>query len=428
MSNTQHTERSAIVPRASGFVFLILRVIFTPALYLLYRFKFDRESAKHIQLPCFILANHQTVFDQFALGMGFRFGINFVASDTIFRHGLLSRLMVALTHPIPISKGKSDMSAIRNMMSVIRDGGCVALFPSGNRSFFGDESTIAPGIGKLAKKLKAPLVLVQMRGGFNTKARWSAAVNKGKMSAHVTRVVTTEELATLSGDEIEDIIRKEICFNEYDYNQKAQIPYKGRRKAEYLESALFYCPSCSRMDSLESQGNTFFCRSCGTQAVINDYGFLEGAEPQQSEKTSLQASPQGTIQSARRASFPDTILEWSRLQLSFIKGFDFSPFADTPVFADDNVTLLQAQRARREDKLGTGRIELFADRLTVCGHSFQLADITTAIHGVRKMSIYTSDGVYAVTVPERTNLVKYMICGYHLRNTILGTGEEYYGY
>jgi len=399
--------------KANSVVFFFLRVVFIPALFLLYGFRFDRKSAKGIKRPCLILSNHQAGFDQFALAMGFKFGINYVATDTIFRHGLLSRLMVALVRPIPFSKGSSDLIALKSMMAVIKAGGCVGMFPSGNRSFYGDECKIVPGIGRLAKKFNVPLVLVQLRGGFNTLPRWKAKPNKGKVAAVVTRVVQPEELAAMAGGEIDEIIRREIGFDEFAWNKTAQIVYRGRRKAEYLESVLFYCPECKSLGQtkgggLRSKGSEFFCLDCGARVMINGTGFFEKV--------------------SNAENLPDTILEWGRMQIDYVKSFDFSAFADSPLFIDGDVIFSRAERAKKEHFLGKGAIELYADRLVVCGREFQFVDITTAIQGVRKMTIYRKDEVYAVLCPHRTNLMKYMICGYHLRNNALDIKEEYYGY
>jgi len=401
-------KKSINIKKANSPFFWFLRLVFTPVLYIFYRFKFERKTAKGIKRPCLILANHQTVIDQFGVGMGFDFAINYVATDTIFRHGILSKLMVALARPIPFNKGSSDYVAVKNMIGVIGDGGCVGLFPSGNRSFFGDESTIVFGIGKLAKKFAVPLVLVQVRGGFLTRARWSVKTNKGKMRASVVKVVQPEQLAAMSDTEINDTINKAICFNEFEYNKTAQISFHGRHKAEYLESVLFYCPECNSMSSLCSEGNEFFCRDCGARVRINDTGFFEKVN--------------------RAEKIPETILEWSHLQLDFIKSLDYSVYTDKPVFSDNNINFFVAERAKRENHLGTGSIELYGDKLRVCGRDFPFTGITTAIVGVRKMSIYGKDDVFAVRVPYRTNLVKYMICSYYLKNKTLGIKEEYYGY
>ena len=397
-----------MVKKASTTAFHVLRAIIKPFLYLFYRFRFEMETAKGINTPCLIISNHQTSFDQFAVGVGFTFGINYVGSDTLFRYGLKSWLMKVIGRPIPFSKGSSDLQAVRNMFSIIKQGGCVCMFPSGNRSFYGEESTIGQGIGKLAKKFNAPLVIVKVKGGFFTKPRWSAKPNKGKMSAAVSRVMMPQEMAGMSNDAMNELIKNELYFNEFEYNKNAQIAFKGKRKAEYLESVLFYCPQCGSISGLYSEGCEFFCRDCGARVKINDTGFFE------------------KINNAEK--IPDTILEWSYRQLDYIKAFDFTPFLEKPVFADSNVTLSRAERAKKEYLIGKGSIEFYADRFTACGHDFPFADTTMAVQGVRKLTVYSGDEVFAVEAPARTNLMKYMISGFHLRNKTLDIKEEYYGY
>jgi len=244
-------------------------------MWIKYRFRFEYHTSKGIKRPCLILANHQTAFDQFAVGAGFYFGINYIASDSIFRHGFKSWLMKILTRPIPFSKGSSDASAIIRMISVVKQGGTLGIFPSGNRSFFGEECTIKPGIGKLAKKMGVPVVLVQMRGGYNAKPRWKSKPNKGKVRAGVTRVVSVEELASFSAEQLDDIIKKELYFNEFEWNAAEKIVFRGKQKAEYLERALFFCPECKSLDGLSSKGNEFFCTFCNMRVLINDTGFFE---------------------------------------------------------------------------------------------------------------------------------------------------------
>jgi 1-acyl-sn-glycerol-3-phosphate acyltransferase len=404
----QLKNKTGEIKKANPVIFWFIRAFVGPAIYLLYRFKFERKTSKGITRPCLILSNHQTAFDQFAVGIGFKFGINFIASDTLFRYGLKSKLMMLLARPIPFSKGNSDLIAIKNIISIIKDGGSVGMFPSGNRSFYGAESTIVPGIGKLARKLNVPLVLVQLRGGFFTKPRWKIKPSKGKMRGVVSRVVSREEMASMSSADIDAIIRQELCFNDFEYNKTARVAYRGPRKAEYLESVLFYCPECNSMNGLFSKGDEFFCRDCGMRVRINDSGIFEKI--------------------TKAENIPDTILEWSYKQLDYIKSFDFSGFTDKPVFSDAAVTLLKAERAKREHLLGKGSIDFYADRFTVCGQDFPFAEITMAIHGVRKLTIYRGIEVYAAEAPYRTNFMEYIICGYRIRNKIVNSEDEYYGY
>jgi len=372
------------VKKTSTLVFFLLKPFFRLALFLFYGFRFDHKSSKGIKRPCLILSNHSSGFDQFAVALGFTFGMNFVATDTLFRHGLLSKIMVALVRPIPYSKGSSDLAAIKNMISVTKDGGAVVLFPSGNRSFFGKESTIFPGIGKLAKKLNVPLVLVQLRGGYFTMPRWMPKRNRGKMRAVVSRIVQPDEMTSMSNEELDRVILNELSFDDFEYNKSAKIIYRGKRKAEYLESVLFYCPRCHSFDGLSSSGNEIFCTKCNIRAIINDYCLFEPINA---------------------AEIPETILEWGNLQLKYIKNFDFSGFTEKPVFSDDNVGFYKAERAKKEELLSTGLIELYTDRLRVCGVDFPLSETTTSLEDVS--IAFPEEFVIDMDAPHFTSERKY---------------------
>jgi len=397
------------IKKANSFFFWLLRCVLKPVLYFKNGYRFEMKSSRGIKRPCLILSNHQTKFDQFAIGAGFRFGVNFVGSESLFRHGFGSWLMKVLARPIPISKGTADVTAVKDIISVIKDGGAVALFPSGNRSFFGEESYISPTIGKLAKKLKVPVVLVSIRGGYNTKPRWMPKTNKGKMRARVARIIKPEELAALSDAEVYDIINKELYFDEFEWNREKQMCFRGKRKAEHLESALFYCPQCKGLCALRSEGNEFFCKRCGARVKFNATGFFEKVN--------------------NAEAIPETVLDWSREQIEHIKAIDYSQYTDTPVFSDPEVRFSRVVRAKRNEPIGQGEFALYADRLSVCGTDIPITNIKEiALQGMLRMALYTTGETYCIDIPERGNLCKYMICGYHLLNTAKGETDEYYGY
>ena len=397
------------IKKASNLVFWMIRFILRPILWQKYRFRFEYNTSKDIKRPCVILANHQTAFDQFAVGIGFKFAINYIASDSIFRHGLQSYLMKVLAHPIPFSKGSTDTSAIIKTFSVIKQGGAIGMFVSGNRSFFGEECTLKAGIGKLVKKLGVPVILVKMRGGYNTKPRWKSKPNKGDMRAGVIRIISQEELKTLSAAEIDDIITREIYFNEFKWNAAEQIVFRGRQKAEFLERALFFCPQCKSLESLGSKGNEFFCTVCSMRVRINGTGFFE------------------KINNAGKC--PDTILEWSKLQLEHIKTIDYAQFNNKPLLSSQNVRLSYVIRSKKDAPLGKGAMELYADKIRICGRDMPHEKIKDmSIQSYNRLMIYADDGEYTVDMSERANAVKFMICVYHLKNTAENTENGHYGY
>lgn len=396
--------------KASNFFFFLLRCVFIPYLFFRYGLRIDRTISRKIKGPCIIVSNHVTFHDPFIVGISFRFGINFLASDSIFRNGFKSSIMKILVRPIPIVKGSSDPSAIREIISVIKQGGSVAIFPEGNRTFFGQTSNIKPTIGKLAKKLNVPLVMFQIRGGYHTSPRWMEGVSKGKMSASVVKVVSTDELSMLKDEEINNIISEQLYFNDYEYNMIKKIKFKGKRRAEHLETVLFACPICHSLTDLESNKSDFYCNKCLAKVKIDEYGFLNSSNSVN--------------------KMPSTILEWSNIQLDIVKRIDFSQHSKIPLFSDSFVKLFSFLRAGMQKLECEGAISLFDNRIIIGDKVIFINDISdTALHGVYKLQIYLTNGdKYMIQSTNKTNLMKHMICIYQIKYNLSDTKGDFYGY
>ena len=104
-----------------------------------------------------ILANHQTGFDQFFVGLTFKNPVYYVASEDLFSNGLSSRLIKYAVAPIPIKKQATDVRAVINCIQVAREGGSIAIFPEGNRTYSGATCHMNKSIAPLAKKLGLPI-------------------------------------------------------------------------------------------------------------------------------------------------------------------------------------------------------------------------------------------------------------------------------
>ena len=99
--------------------------------------------------------NHQTSFDQFFIGMSYDGPIYYLATEDIFSLGIISRIIDFLVAPIPIKKQTTDLKAIKNCVKVAKEGGTIALFPEGNRTFHGKTLYFKPSIIKLIRLIKA---------------------------------------------------------------------------------------------------------------------------------------------------------------------------------------------------------------------------------------------------------------------------------
>jgi len=161
-----------------------------------------------------ILMNHQTAFDQFFVGCSFKGPIYYVASEDLFSNGLVSSIIRYVVAPIPIKKQTTDIGAVMNCMRVVKEGGTIAIAPEGNRTYSGKTEYMNPAIATMARKMRIPIAIYRIEGGYGVHPRWSDVVRKGKMRSYVSRVIEPEEIKNMTDEELNALITKELYVNE----------------------------------------------------------------------------------------------------------------------------------------------------------------------------------------------------------------------
>ena len=346
----------------------------------------------------FILANHQTLLDPAFLCMSFRAPVYLVAGETLFNDSLASRLLRHCFAPIKKKKGTADVACIRSMVRVAREGGNVAIFPEGNRTWANTPFYIDPAICSLIRMLKLPLLLYHFEGGYGVDPRWGKKRRKGPFHAFVYKEYSVEEVAAMSDEEL---YRKVIDALTVTDGENGAL-YRSEDRAEYLERLLFACPVCKSLCTLRSEKANVVCSHCGLSVA---YG----------EDLRL---------SSENADFSFTTLsEWYSYQLSVIRALDIKE--NTALFFDRNARLFDKTGEKRI-LIAEGECTLTSDSLKVGAHSVALSEISSvSVVGGRKLVFHTKDRFYILTGDERFNAIKYA-----LAFNVLPTGiknEKYYG-
>ncbi|MBR5285151.1 MAG: 1-acyl-sn-glycerol-3-phosphate acyltransferase, partial [Clostridia bacterium] len=187
-----------------------------------------------------ILANHQTPFDQFYIASAFKNAVYYIATEDIFSLGWVSDIIRFLVNPIAIRKQMGDVKAVMNCIRVAREGGTIALFPEGNRTYSGRTEYMSPSIVGLAKKLGLPIAIFRIEGGYGIEPRWSDVRRKGRMTAYVKEVIEPEEYKNMDDDTFYTRITEALHVDEGCVS--GTFPHKER--AQYLERAVYVCPHC----------------------------------------------------------------------------------------------------------------------------------------------------------------------------------------
>ena len=344
--------------------------------------------------PYLVLFNHQTAYDQFFVGLCFKRPVYYVASEDLFSMGFTSKIIKYLVEPIPIKKQSTDVRAVLNCMKVAKEGGTIAIAPEGNRTYSGRTGYMNPAIGQLAKKLRLPIALLRLEGGYGIHPRWSDEVRKGRMKAYVSRVIEVEEQDRLSVDDLYSIINTELYVDE----AKADARFYAKNNAEYLERVIYVCPECG-FSRFESKGDLLRCTRCNLTAKYLPTKEFEWEGEQ-------------------RFRF---VADWYDYQCDFVNGIDTREYTDSPIYVEDvrfsEVILYDKKKLIAKE----ARLLIFGDRIEVSSDAFKTtipysAASVFAVLGKNKLNVYINDTVYQVKGDSGFNALKCVNLFYRFKN------------
>ena len=258
------------------FIYTLLRPLVS--LFLRIKFGYSYKVAKNLPDSNYIvLSNHVTDFDPLFVGVSFRRQMYFVGSEHIARWKTAFKFIKFGFDPILRYKGTSAAHAILDVLRRIRKGANVCMFAEGLRSWDGMPNNIASTTGQLVKSAKCALVTYKISGGYFVSPMWSqGGTRRGYIHGECVNVYTKEQLAEMSVDEINEIIKRDLHEDAYERQEKAPKKYKGKQLASKMESMLFICPFCQGRDCISSERNKVSCSACGESFLYNEYGMLEG--------------------------------------------------------------------------------------------------------------------------------------------------------
>ena len=354
--------------------------------------------------PYLILFNHQTAYDQFFVGLAFKGPVYYVASEDLFSMGWVSKLLRWAVAPIPIKKQTTDLNAVMTCIRLAREGGTIAIAPEGNRTFSGETVYMSDSIAPLAKKMKLPIALYRLEGGYGVHPRWSDVVRKGKMRGYVSRVIEPEEYANLSNDELFALIKQELYVDE----AVADACFRSDKRAEYLERAMYVCPFCG-LTTYESKGNEISCKTCSRTVTYGEDKSLKGVG----------------------FDFPfPFVKQWYQYQEDTVNALDVLAHREKPLYTDtaDLSEVIVYQNKTQLDQNMT--VELYGDKLVLLPKlgevwNFPFSEVNAiTILGKNKLNIYHGKHVYQLQGDKRFNALKYVHLFHRYKNITKGDEDN----
>ena len=322
------------------------------------------DMFKTLKPPFILVGNHSTLLDPFLTNYFVPHPIHWVASDGNMRNPLMRFLLIKLVGSIPKSKVIPDIETVNWIVEFIRKKkGVVGFYPEGQSTWDGASMPAFGSTAKLIKLLKAPVICAVSRGAYMTKPRWAYTRRNGGMEIEFSMLFTPQALKSMSVEQIDVALNAAISHNDPSWARANGRRFSHPRRAECLELALFACPACGALHTMNSKNEVISCSKCGFSAEYGEDGSFRLQEAGDSPLPLYGALSLG----AKEIIFP-SIQEWDSWQRSHLNTLiarDFLKAPGRPLFTDEGVRLLKGKRMDTMRSLGYGRLTLSSDSLTL---------------------------------------------------------------
>lgn len=141
-----------------------------------------------------------------------------------------------------------DVSVLLNMKKCIRMKQSVVVYPESRHCNAGTTSYLPDYLGKLAKYLNVPVVILSTHGSYLESPFWDEEYSRrAPIEAKLECLYTKDEMLNADEEEIQEKVAKALQYDEYAWQQENKISLK-RNRANGLHKVLYRCPRCNGMD------------------------------------------------------------------------------------------------------------------------------------------------------------------------------------
>lgn len=234
------------------------------------------KAVKKLKGPYLILASHASFMDfaQIVYGLMPK-TTGWVMSVEEMRRG--NWLMYGIGG-MPKRKFTHDIVTAKHVMRYVKKlKHTCTIFPEARFSLAGINERLDDALGKLCKHLKVPVVLFKANGNFLNSPQWQKRPYKRiRQEAEMTVLVSAEELANMTADEVQARIEKGFERDEYRWQVEKGYHIKCKTRAEGLHRILYKCPACGQEFKMKTQGVKLWCDDCGATWEMDTLSRLHG--------------------------------------------------------------------------------------------------------------------------------------------------------
>lgn len=240
---------------------------------LLHRNRLSKVGCEGLKPPYLLLCNHNAFMDfKVATKAMFPHRANYVVAIDGFigREELLRKVGCICKR-----KFTNDITLVRQLRRVIRNGDICVIYPEARYSLCGTTAVLPESLGKLCKLLNVPVVTLMCHGHHVNAPFWNTK-NRGvkHTEAEMTLLFTPEQLKERGADEINRRLVEAFQYDDFAWQKARGIRVTKPWRAEGLHKVLYQCPHCMAEYRMSSHGDQLLCGSCGKSWTMTELGEL----------------------------------------------------------------------------------------------------------------------------------------------------------
>ncbi len=224
---------------------------------------------------CLYLMNHSSFIDlEIAASVLYPRPFNIVSTWDAF---IGKRWLMRNLGCIPTVKFASDVGLVRDVFYAVREKkSSVLIYPEAGYSLDGTATVLPDNLGQFVKRLGVPVVMIRTHGAFARDPLYNNLQKRRvRVSAEVEYLLSAEELAAMSEEEILSRIRECFTFDYFRWQSDAGVRVDAPYRADYLNRVLYKCPHCLEEGKTVGKGIHLTCHGCGAKYRLDEYGRLE---------------------------------------------------------------------------------------------------------------------------------------------------------
>ncbi len=240
--------------------------------------KIEKINMEGLKPPYIVLSNH-TQFADFLVSFRATHPYNFNNIATFDGFVGMAKIMEKLGCACH-RKFTTDISLVRAVHKVLHDyKDILYMYPEARYTNVGTTALIPDVVGKLVKKNKVPLVIMIHNGNYLNAPFWDfRQYRKVPFRATMKQVLTAEQVQNMSADEINEVIHREMSYDDYKWQKDNNIKITEDFRADGLNKILYQCPHCMTEGEMVGKGIHLTCEKCGKVWEMTELGEMKALD------------------------------------------------------------------------------------------------------------------------------------------------------